>query len=103
MSFSAKTVASILRLLQDRAWAVPELAEEAGVSRETARTLCVTLHAEALLYIERWDLIGSYWSPVYRWGMGPDAKKDKPKRKRKSRAKPKATPFDPFYAICRST
>jgi hypothetical protein len=33
--------------------------------------------------------------------MGPDAKKDKPKRK--SRAKPKATPFDPFYAICRST
>ena len=29
------------------------------------------------------------------------AAKDKPKRVRKSRAKPKATPYDPFYSMCR--
>lgn len=102
MTFSVKTVAPILRLLKDRAWSVPDLAEEAGISRETARTLCKTLHDEGLIYVQYWDLIGSYWSPSYRWGMGFDAKKDKPKRVRKSRAKPKATPYDPFFAICRS-
>ena len=101
MRFSVKTVASVLRLLQDRAWSVPELAEEAGVSRETARTLCKTLHDEGLIYVQYWGLKGSYWSPSYRWGMGPDAAKVRPKRVRKSRAKPKVTPYDPFYSMCR--
>lgn len=101
MTFNVKTVAPILRLLQDRARSVPELAEETGVSRETARTLCKTLHDEGLIYVQYWDLKGSYWSPSYRWGTGLDAAKVRPKRVRKSRAKPKATPYDPFYSMCR--
>ena len=101
MTFSVKTVAPILRLLQDRAWSVPELVEETGISKETARTLFRTLHDEGLIYVQYWDLKGSYWSPSYRWGMNPDAEKIKPAQVRKSRAKPKVTPYDPFYAMCR--
>jgi predicted ArsR family transcriptional regulator len=101
MTFNVKTVAPILVLLRKRPWSVPELAEEAGITRETARTLCKTLHDEGLVYVQYWTLMGSYWSPSYRWGMNPDAEKIKPARVRKSRAKPKITSFDPFYNMCR--
>ena len=97
MTFSVKTVAPILRLLQDRAWSVPELVEETGISKETARTLFRTLHAEGLIYVQYWTLMGSYWSPSYRWGMNPDAEKVRPKRARKL----KPSSFDPFYNMCR--
>lgn len=74
--FSHLNLGRILRALVNEPLTTIQLQEKTGISIQTARSLCKSLHKAKLLYIAHWHPSKAMYLPAYHFGEGTDASKD---------------------------
>jgi DNA-binding transcriptional ArsR family regulator len=74
--FSHLNLGPILRALVDGPLTTVQLQAKTGISIQTARSICKSLHKAKLLHIAHWHVSNSTYLPAYRFAEGTDASKD---------------------------
>lgn len=74
--FSHTNLGPILRALVDEPLTTTQLQQKTGISIQTARSICKSLHKAKLLHIAHWHISNATYLPAYRFAEGPDASKD---------------------------